>query len=134
MKLSEMMMSKEKVLDQEIMAYSGFYSADCGSIKVNGICIQNGTGDGMYELFITKDDFYSGASIETIENHHFESTGIWIKAGKDEPIKALEIYDYDCSKKPHWVIEPDEGKILYCWVYKQDEDFYFVINQYESNH
>lgn len=66
----------------------GYCSCDKGSIVINGICISNGIGDGVYDI-----RFYESEEEATKDNFKVISHDLWI----DLRYTDIEIWTYDCN-------------------------------------
>lgn len=63
------------------------YAADKGSCVVNGICIDNGVGDGEFDVFFVDDVKEANRPVKIID-------GIWF----DLRFKDIRIWTYDCNR------------------------------------
>lgn len=66
------------------------YAADKGCVVVNGVCLSNGVGDGVFGVYFRKDK-------------ELHSASIWIDLR--DSLK-LEIWEYDCILEHKGEIEP----------------------------
>lgn len=101
MKEIKLINGKEHVVD----AYN--YYADLGGIKVNGLILNNGKGDGRFKFYVVDAD--------------------WLDFVKDKSFENLNIY----APIAHvFISDTDDDPVLTlknCYIFKRKTSFYFVI-------
>ena len=63
------------------------YSADKGNCVINGVCIDNGVGDGEFDIFFVEN-------IKDVEDKVNVIREIWF----DLRFKDIRIWTYDCNR------------------------------------
>lgn len=91
------------------------YGADKGSIVVNGVCFDNGNGDGSYDVFFSKE---LPKGFKLIK-------GVWFDL-RDEDLK---IWFYDCDSESFMTFT---SKQLGCYAvqFSIDENGNFCVVTY----
>lgn len=101
MKETQLINNKEYTVD----VYN--YYSDLGGIKVNGLILNNGKGDGSFNFYVVNADWYDFISDKTFENLNIYAP-------------VAQVFTSDTDTEPKLTLNK-------CYIFKKQTSFYFVI-------